>query len=163
MNDASKKPETCPDCNTGHLTEEAYSEQIRYHNQTLVVDGLKCWVCDHCEAEIIRADQLRAGDKLIAEAKRQADGLLSGEEIRAIRKSLNLTQKQASELFGGGQNAFSKYERGDVIQSVAMDRLLRLASADAAALRRLQQLAGVETAQTRISSQAIGLYVGNNE
>jgi len=37
-----------------------------------------------------------------------------------------LTQKDASSLFGGGANAFSKYERGDVIQSDAMDRLMRL-------------------------------------
>ena len=157
------KREICPDCQIGHLSEEIYSEEIHHRGQTLLVEGLKCWVCDHCEAEIIRADQVREGDKLIAEAKRCADGLLSGDEIRAIRKSLGLTQKEASELFGGGQNAFSKYERGDVIQSVAMDRLVRLASEDTGAFRRLQQLAGTETARARISPPEIGVHPGNNE
>jgi len=151
------KREVCPDCHKGHLQEEVYSDEIRYRDQMLVVEGLKCWVCDHCGAEIIRADQVREGDRLIAEAKRCADGLLSGDEIRAIRKSLDLTQKEASELFGGGQNAFSKYERGEVIQSVAMDRLVRLASEDAHAFRRLQRWAGIETAHARVEQREISL------
>jgi HTH-type transcriptional regulator/antitoxin MqsA len=40
---------------------------------------------------------------------------------------LGLTQETASKIFGGGENAFSKYESGKVAQSAAMDRLLRLA------------------------------------
>jgi len=59
-------------------------------------------------------------------AKRRADGLLSPEEIRHAREALGLTQHKAAEVFGGGRNAFSKYERGEVAQSVAMDRLIRL-------------------------------------
>ena len=151
------KREICPDCQSGHLSEEIYSEEIHHRGQSLVVEGLKCWVCDHCEAEIIRADQVREGDKLIAEAKRCADGLLSGDEIRAIRKALKLTQKQASELFGGGQNAFSKYERGDVIQSVAMDRLLRLASEDLAVFRRLEEMAGLRSSNIHSDTRQISL------
>ncbi|WP_354470402.1 type II toxin-antitoxin system MqsA family antitoxin [Marinobacterium sp. MBR-109] len=29
-------------------------------------------------------------------------------------------------MLGGGRNAFSKYERGEVAQSVAMDRIIRV-------------------------------------
>jgi HTH-type transcriptional regulator / antitoxin MqsA len=53
---------------------------------------------------------------------------LSSEEIQEIRNNLGLTQEMASKVFGGGENAFSKYENGKVAQSAAMDRLLRLAS-----------------------------------
>ena len=67
----------------------------------------------------------RRNHRRIADAKRYADGLLVGDEIRAIRTQFDLSQQEAAELFGGGVNAFSKYERGDVLQSVAMDRLLR--------------------------------------
>jgi hypothetical protein len=42
---------------------------------------------------------------------------------------LDLTQANAAEIFGGGQNAFSKYERGEVVQSLAMDRILRFFAA----------------------------------
>ena len=35
-------------------------------------------------------------------------------------------QKQITSVFGGGLNAFSKYERGEIIQSEAMDKLIRV-------------------------------------
>ncbi len=46
-----------------------------------------------------------------------------------LRHQLELTQKAANEVFGGGPVAFSKYEADDVIQSESMDKLLRLISA----------------------------------
>lgn len=73
-----------------------------------------------------KRSQVRRNHARVVDARRRADGLLTGREIRALRKSLGLSQKDASEVFGGGTNAFSKYERGEVVQSVAMDRLLRL-------------------------------------
>jgi len=87
---------------------------------------LEGYCCDTCGADPIFRDQIKRNHLKIADAKRVADGLLVGEEIRRIRMRLKLTQREAAEVFGGGANAFSKYERGDVVQSVAMDRLLRL-------------------------------------
>jgi len=54
--------------------------------------------------------------------------MLSGDQISRIRIALGLSQREAASLFGGGYNAFNKYESGEVLQSFAMDRLLRLAS-----------------------------------
>jgi hypothetical protein len=49
-------------------------------------------------------------------------GLLASTQLRAMREDLGVTQKEASELVGGGPVVFSKYENEDVSQSVAMDR-----------------------------------------
>lgn len=138
-----KHPEVCPDCESGTLQLEHYSDEFEYRGQTLTVDGLQCWKCNHCGSEIIWPDEIRHGDKLFTDARRRADGLLTGAEIVRIRKGLRLTQRQASALFGGGANAFSKYERGDVIQSVAMDRLLRMVARFPALLGSLAQDAGI--------------------
>lgn len=148
-----KHSEACPDCETGELHLEQYSEEFEYHGQTLTVDGLECLTCDHCGAEIIRPEQIRHGDKLFADARRRADGLLTGSEIVRIRENLGLTQRHAAELFGGGANAFSKYERGDVIQSVAMDRLIRMVNAHPGYISELQTLSNKScgTAQTASS------------
>ncbi len=140
----SHASETCPDCQTGTLRIEIYSDRFEYRGQQLAVDGLQCWLCDHCGAEIIRPDQIRHGDRVFADARRRADGLLTGDEIVQIRKALGLTQRQAAELFGGGSNAFSKYERGEVTQSVAMDRLMRVTARFPALLGSLAQDAGLE-------------------
>jgi len=85
-------------------------------------------VCNSCKREFIDSQQIQKNDATILNAKKLADDLLSSEEIEGIRKKLGLTQEMASKIFGGRVNAFSEYESGKVLQSVEMDRLLRLAS-----------------------------------
>ena len=53
-----------------------------------------------------------AGDALVLrERERQS------KEIRRIRRKLGLSQIAAARLTGGGHNAFSRYERGEVAVS----------------------------------------------
>lgn len=116
----------CPLCEWGVLTARTYSDTFQHHGLDLTVDGLEGYLCAACGADPIFEDQIRRNHLRVIDARRRADGLLTGAEIRALREHLGLTQKEASEVFGGGANAFSKYERGEVVQSVPMDRLLRL-------------------------------------
>lgn len=134
----------CPVCEEGELIESGYETQLDYAGQTLEVRDLECWQCPACGADPVFPDQARRNHRRYQDARRRADGLLTGEEITRILKRLGLTQVQAAELFGGGQNAFSKYVRGEVIQSKGKDRLLRLADADPKNLERLKQWAGLE-------------------
>lgn len=115
----------CPVCETGTLTAGTFADDFKHNNSSIRVDGLEHYVCDHCEADPLFEDQIRRNHGRVADAKRHAEGLLVGEEIRCLRDQLGLSQQEAALLFGGGANAFSKYERGDVLQSVAMDRLLK--------------------------------------
>ena len=42
---------------------------------------------------------------------------LIGNEMKRIRRKLHLTQKEAVKLLsGGGHNAFSRYERGELLR-----------------------------------------------
>lgn len=117
----------CPQCEKGHLAASTWADDFRHGDRAVHVDGLECYVCDQCGADPVFTDQIRRNQLKIADAKRRADGLLTGAEVRHAREHLGLTQQEAASLFGGGTNAFSKYERGDVLQSTAMDRLLRAA------------------------------------
>lgn len=123
----SDNQEICPICEEGVLElAPPYTDTFEYHGEPLVVSGLESYVCPLCGADPIFTDQIKRNERRILEAKRQADGLLTGEEIRRIREGLRLTQRQAAEVFGGGAKAFTKYESGVVMQSAAMDSLLRL-------------------------------------
>lgn len=133
----------CPMCEHGSLTPSTYSDTFQHRGADLVVEGLECYVCDECGADPVFEDQIRRNHVRVVDARRQADGLLTGREILALRKSLGLSQRDASEVFGGGANAFSKYERGEVAQSVAMDRLLRLVARYPLLLDDLRGHAGV--------------------
>ena len=83
-------------------------------------------VCQNCGREFVSTVQIKANDCRVREAKKAYDGLLLASEIKDAREKLNLTQEQAALVFGGGKKAFSKYERGEVSQSVAMDTLIRV-------------------------------------
>ena len=48
------------------------------------------------------------------------------DHIAKVRRKLDLDQRQAAELFGGGINAFSRYENGKTKPSLALVKLLKL-------------------------------------
>jgi HTH-type transcriptional regulator/antitoxin MqsA len=46
--------------------------------------------------------------------------------IIKVRKKLALDQREAAEIFGGGINAFSRYETGKTKPSLALIKLLKV-------------------------------------
>jgi putative zinc finger/helix-turn-helix YgiT family protein len=60
------------------------------------------------------------------EIYRKKYGLLSADEIRAVREHHGLTQAELAQLLRLGGNTLSRWEAGRNVQSAAMDVLLRL-------------------------------------
>ena len=46
--------------------------------------------------------------------------------ISSVRKKLALDQREAAEIFGGGINAFSRYETGKTKPPLALVKLLKV-------------------------------------
>jgi HTH-type transcriptional regulator/antitoxin MqsA len=46
--------------------------------------------------------------------------------ITTVRKKLDLDQREAAEIFGGGVNAFSRYENGKTKPPLALIKLLKV-------------------------------------
>jgi HTH-type transcriptional regulator/antitoxin MqsA len=83
--------------------------------------------CDSCKEGIINGEDQKQTREELQAFKARIDGLLEPEEIYKIRKKiLRLTQKEASTIFGGGPNAFSRYENGEMSPSRALSGLLRI-------------------------------------
>jgi len=159
----SHMQQTCSNCDAPALAPLTYSNHFKHGHSSIQVDGLTCLVCAKCGTEIITPEQVRANHRVIADAKRKADGLLTGDEIRAIRERLALTQQQAALVFGGGANAFSKYECGDVIQSVGMDRLMRVTAHFPLILAFLKLQAGMPGALQLNTNYGDGTPVSLND
>lgn len=98
---------------------------ITHAGATVEVEGLAGWRCAACGEVEFDADSARryaaAGDDLVLRA-RDAERA----EIRRIRRKLGLSQAMAARLTGGGHNAFSRYERGEVAPMPAVVNLFRL-------------------------------------
>lgn len=132
----------CPICEEGSLTEQSELCEVEYHGHKAMRPSLFS-TCDVCGSEQADARQTRANKRDTIEYRKQVDGLLTGNEVRALRKRWCISQTQAAQIFGGGPVAFSKYESDDVAQSEAMDKLLKLARDLPDALVYLASEAGV--------------------
>ena len=118
---------TCLTCDNGasmtRFTNEVFT--VEHAGLSAQVDGLSGWRCPACGEAEFDPDSARryagSGDALVlAERERQA------HEIRRVRRKLGLTQAAAARLTGGGHNAFSRYERGEVAPMPAVVNLFRI-------------------------------------
>ena len=127
---------SCPKCGSENSQSFNYSDTVDFRGLELDVENLQETKCKECEGSWVTDAQLASNNILIRSAYaiqrdklREMHGLLSGNEIAKMRNDFSLNQREAASLFGGGYNAFNKYESGEVLQSFAMDRLLRLSVA----------------------------------
>jgi len=82
--------------------------------------------CPKCAEVVLRfADSRRLQEDAIA-IYRKKHGLLSADEIRAIRDRFGLTQGELARLLHLGANTISRWESGRNVQTEAMEMLLRL-------------------------------------
>lgn len=142
----------CIACSGTDLSAHKDTEEFSYKGGTVDV-SLEFSVCNSCGREFVAKEQILRNEKLIRDKKKKFDGLLSSKNISETREKLSLTQEQASLVFGGGRNAFSKYERDEVAQSAAMDKLIRVAIKYPVVLRDLMRAAGVDSISSRVSSE----------
>jgi putative zinc finger/helix-turn-helix YgiT family protein len=129
-------PSSCPKCSSSAIEAYSYTDTVDFRNLELDVEKLESCRCTSCGSRWETRSQAEGNQARIKEeyAKvrdhiRERDGLLPGNRLSEIRKQLSMNQKEASVLFGGGTNSFNKYESGEVLQSFAMDRLVRLTGA----------------------------------
>ena len=117
----------CVNCGTSkgmaRFKDEAFT--IKHAGMTATVTGLSGWRCGACDEIEFDAESARryaaAGDELVLHTRER-----QSKEIRRIRRKLGLSQVAAARLTGGGHNAFSRYERGEVAPLPAVVNLFRL-------------------------------------
>ena len=144
----------CNACGEGSLTQKSRIREISYKNTILNVreDFLEC---DVCGVQPSITSMIKEHRRAVLAAKKSHDGLLSAEEIKQIRKDLEIDQVEAYRLFGGGPTAFSKYENNDVMQSEAMDTLLRLTHMNKETFSNLKALRSLQSSRKRTKLKVI--------
>lgn len=135
--------ELCPICGEGHVTASMQMVEYEYkgHKSDLPSHYKQC---DTCTSDFGGMAESKLNKRIVMAFRKQVDGLLTGDEIKAVRQQYQLTQAQAAKLFGGGPVAFSKYENDDVAQSEAMDTLLRLVRRSSPAFWALVEEKGLQ-------------------
>jgi HTH-type transcriptional regulator / antitoxin MqsA len=116
----------CPVCGSTKVTESTGTEVFEYKGSRIPVEKYTLYKCEVCGEAVADPESRSRGVAIIRDAQRKIDGFLTSQEMRAIRKSFGMTQDRFGDLLGGGEKAFARYEKGRVMQSLAMDNLLRV-------------------------------------
>ncbi|MDD9581193.1 type II toxin-antitoxin system MqsA family antitoxin [Enterobacter sp. FR 78] len=122
-----KHESLCPICGEGTLVEKITNNRREINGITKLIP-LHSSICSTCGTELATPYQTRLNKRVILAFEKEANGLLTGSQVKRIRERLGFTRAEAARIFGGGPVAFNKYENNDISQSVAMDKLIRLAS-----------------------------------
>jgi HTH-type transcriptional regulator/antitoxin MqsA len=119
------KTEHCPFCGKESYYHQTKPMTLRYKSHPITLKQPGYW-CDNCGEGVIGGEDRKATQKELLAFRAKIDGLLSPDEVKHIREKLHLTQQKSSEIFGGGVNAFSRYERGETPIPRSTSQLLGL-------------------------------------
>jgi putative zinc finger/helix-turn-helix YgiT family protein len=86
---------------------------------------IEAYVCPECGMEAGKVHSAGAIQAQLADGFRKRTGLLTGEEIRSLRKKKGLTQQDLADCLKIGVASIKRWETG-LIQSKSMDQALRL-------------------------------------
>lgn len=117
----------CPICGGAELVEDTRDLPYTYKNESTVIPAVHGDYCPACGESVLGVvESNRVSAAMLAFNKEVNASIVDPQFIASVRKKLSLDQRQAAEIFGGGSNAFSRYESGKTKPSVALVKLLKL-------------------------------------
>jgi HTH-type transcriptional regulator/antitoxin MqsA len=117
----------CPVCGAAELINDTRDLPYTYKGDTILIASVTGDFCPACAESILdAAESDRVMREMRAFSKQVNAAIVDPSFIASVRKKLALDQRQAAEIFGGGVNAFSRYENGKTKPSLALVKLLKV-------------------------------------
>ena len=83
--------------------------------------------CPACGEVVLNREHGDRYSEMVGLFQRQVNSAyVDPDYIAKVRRKLDLDQRQAAELFGGGINAFSRYENGKTKPPLSLVKLFKL-------------------------------------
>lgn len=99
--------------------------------------------CSVCGEEEYSFEQAVAAERRASELYREKNGFLQPDDIAALRRRWGLSQARMEDALGVGRKTVARWEAGRVLQSRAMDNLLRAIDRFPAVLAFLSEQQGL--------------------
>jgi HTH-type transcriptional regulator/antitoxin MqsA len=117
----------CPCCGAAELIHDTRDLPYTYKGETTLIPAVTADFCPACDESITdMAETERVMREMQAFHKQVNAAIVDPRFILRVRQKLELDQRQAAELFGGGVNAFSRYENGKTKPPLALVKLFKL-------------------------------------
>ncbi len=117
----------CPICSAANLVHDTRDLPYIYKGEATILPQVTGGFCPACDESILDAAESRRTMNLMLAFNKQVNAsIVDPEFIVSVRKKLHLDQREAAEIFGGGINAFSRYENGKTRPPLALVKLLKV-------------------------------------
>ncbi len=131
----------CPVCGATELIHDTRDLPYTYKGESTTIPAVTGDFCPSCGEVILDREHDDRYSELMLQFNQQVNAaIVDPSFIINVRKKLDLGQREAAEIFGGGVNAFSRYENGKTKPPLALVKLLKLLD------RHLDLLSEVRTA-----------------
>ena len=117
----------CPVCGAAELNHDTRDIPYTYKGETTLIASVTGDFCPACAESVLdAAESNRVMREMRAFSKQVNAAIVDPGFIMNVRKKLDLDQREAAEIFGGGINAFSRYENGKTKPPLALVKLFKL-------------------------------------
>jgi HTH-type transcriptional regulator / antitoxin MqsA len=117
----------CPNCGAKKLVRDTRDVPYIYKGESTVLPQVTSEFCPACDESVLDAAESRRTMHLMLAFNKQVNAsIVDPGFIASVRKKLDLDQREAGEIFGGGVNAFSRYENGKTKPRLALVKLLKV-------------------------------------
>jgi HTH-type transcriptional regulator / antitoxin MqsA len=117
----------CPCCGAAELVRATRDLACVYKGQLETILDVTGDFCPACEEVLLGAEQGDRYSELVGAFQRRVNAThVDPSYIAAVRRKLKLGQREAADIFGGGVNAFSRYETGKTKPPLALIKLLKV-------------------------------------
>ncbi|HKI73697.1 MAG TPA: type II TA system antitoxin MqsA family protein [Pseudomonadales bacterium] len=117
----------CPNCGKAKLVKDKRDIPYVYKGESTVIPAVAGQFCAACgEAVLDAVESQRVSRTMMVFNKEVNASIVAPDFVSKVRKKLALDQRQAAEIFGGGVNAFSRYETGKTKPPLALVKLLKV-------------------------------------
>jgi HTH-type transcriptional regulator/antitoxin MqsA len=117
----------CPSCAAAELVHDTRDLPYTYKGESTIIPAVAGDFCPACgEAVLEVGESVRTSALMLAFNKQVNAAIVDPGFIASVRKKLALDQREAAEIFGGGVNAFSRYESGKTKPPLALVKLLKV-------------------------------------
>ena len=117
----------CPSCGAAKLIRDTRDMPYIYKGENTVIPAVTGDFCPACGEAVLSREQGDRYSELIGTFQRQVNSAyVDPAYIARVRRKLDLDQREAADIFGGGVNAFSRYENGKTKPPLALVKLLKV-------------------------------------
>ena len=117
----------CPICGSAELVSDTRDKSYTYKGESTTIPSVTGDFCPACgEAVLEKSESVRISSLILDFNKQVNASIVDPAFITKVRKKLAIDQREAGEIFGGGVNAFSRYENGKTKPPLALVKLLKV-------------------------------------